>query len=79
MMFLKGISSLVLVRNINGHRAVGILCNGAGRHDIPCAISLHFKQLIDGLYISCFSRVRDIVRNPQCCQFKLKEMADRFI
>lgn len=53
-MFLKGINSLVLIRNINGHRGVGILCNGAGRHDIPRAISLHFKQLIDGLLYILF-------------------------
>lgn len=56
MMFLKGIESLVVVRNINGQRGVGILCNGAERHGIQCAISLHFKQLINGLLYILFLR-----------------------
>lgn len=54
MMFLKGIGSLELIRNINGHRGVGILCNRAKRRGIPCAISLHFKQLINGLLYILF-------------------------
>lgn len=56
MMFLKGIGFLVVVRNINGQHGVGVVCNGAERQDIQNAISLHFKQLINGLLYILFLR-----------------------
>ena len=56
MMLPQGICSLVVVRNINGQRGVGVLCNGAEKRDILSAIALHCKQLINGLLYILFLR-----------------------